>query len=99
MDPAEGPGVRTCNKINDGLGMNEGSSVKMGDSPGLAKGFADKLEKRLADTAGLDEGLGVATNGDTGCPEGFVEIEERWSKIEALRTELNEGAAGRQQGK
>ena len=48
---------------------------------------------------GLDEGPGIGTDDGAGRPEGLAELEERWSEVEALRAELDKGAAGRRRGR
>ena len=42
----------------------------------------------------MDEGLSVGTDGSAGLAVGLVELGERRSEVEALRAELDEGAAG-----
>ena len=56
----------------------------------------DELDKGLADSVGLDEGPGVGLDNVAGLAERLVELEERQSKVEALRAKLNEGTSGRQ---
>ena len=43
----------------------------------------------------MDEGSGVRTDNGAGLAEVLLELEARQSEVEALRAELDKGAAGR----
>ena len=78
--------------------MDEGRSVGTDNSPRLSGGLAEKLDKGLADSAGMDEGPGVGTDDGAGLAKGHAELEERRSEVEALRAEIDKCAADRRQG-
>ena len=57
--------------------MDKGPSNRTDNSPGLAEGLVDKLDKRSADDAGLDKGPSNGTDDNPVLAKGLAELEER----------------------